>query len=164
MKMRALAVTTIVALLAVVFLETAQAGSRVQLSPLGGAPNASGEVRFSFEGAVFTGKMKVKNLPPQAFGSGLFYGLWFVRTDTGAKAFLGAAINKKSIILFAGGRGELEFRATHFTDPLSPGVGTPITLGPAGSNLFILLIENKIDGKSPSPLPGPAGMAASGTF
>ena len=97
-------------------------------------------------------------------GSGRFYGVWFVRTDTGDKAFLGALAQDESIILSRGGRGKVEFAATQFTT--GPNAGSPIRFGPAGTNLVIVLIENKINGLTPSPVgpvPG-AGVALSGTF
>jgi hypothetical protein len=159
--MRVLGAIVTVVLLAVVFLGTAEGNSRrVDLLPRADAPRASGEVKWDFQGGHFIGKMKANKLPAQEFGSGRFYGLWFVRLDTGDKAFLGAAINKRSIILFAGGKGELEFRATHFTDPSGPNVGRPITLGPRGTNFFILLFGNNLNGRTPSPV----GEALAATF
>ncbi len=136
----------------------------VILSPDEGAPAASGEARFRFEGKVMVGEVEVLNLPAQPFGSGRFYGVWFVRTDTGDKAALGALIERESIIFSRGGRGQAEFRATHFTT--GPNAGSAITLGAAGKNLFVVLIENKIDGLTPSPV-GPVpgtGVAVGGTF
>lgn len=137
---------------------------RVDLSPGAGAPSASGEAKIGFNGTVMVGKVEVKNLPPQLFGSGRFYGVWFVRTDTGDKAFLGALVNDESIIFSTGGKGEVEFSATQFTTGSNAGLS--ISLGPAGSNLVIVLIENIINGLTPSPV-GPVpgtGVAAAGTF
>lgn len=148
-----------IAVLGVLFSSAAQAsGTEVSLSAGLGAPNASGEAEFGFVGTVMTGSVSVENLPPQAFGSGKFYGVWFVRTDTGDKAFLGALIGNDSIIFSAGGEGATDFAATHFTT--GPDVGSPITLGTAGHNLVIVLIETSINGLTPSPV----GVAASGTF
>ena len=133
---------------------------RVVLSPLTGAPAASGEVEIQFVGTVMQGSVEVKNLPSQAFGSGHFYGVWFVRTDTGDKAFLGALVGNGSIIFSSGGDGKMKFAATQFTDPSGPHAGSPITLGGEGTNLIIVLIEDNINGKTPSPI----GQAVSGTF
>lgn len=156
---------TLSAMLIGVFSETAYAQTiHVSLSSGPGAPDASGTAKVGFEGSVLVGKVQVKNLPPQPFGSGQFYGVWFVRTDTGNKAFLGALINDKSIIFPEGGEGRTDFSATQFTD--GPDVGDPITLGPEGTNLIIVLIENNINGLTPSPVgpvPG-SGVAVAGTF
>lgn len=137
---------------------------RVRLSPGAGAPSAAGSAKLELDQATLEGSIHVRNLPRQPFGSGRFYGAWFVRTDTGDKAFLGALINDRSIIFSARGEGRMEFEATHFTD--GPNAGSPITLGPAGSNLIIVLIENVINGLTPSPV-GPVpgtGVAVEGTF
>ncbi len=145
---------------------TSAAGTRVDLSAGAGAPGASGTARIDFDGRVMVGKVQVNALPPQPFGSGRFYGVWYVRTNTNDKAFLGALIRKKSIIFSNGGRGEMEFRATKFTDTGGPSVGSPITLGPPGSNVIIVLIENVINGLTPSPV-GPVpgtGVAVVGSF
>ncbi len=137
----------------------------VNLSAGGGALGASGEATISLlPGGVAAGEVEVNNLPPQAFGSGRFYGVWFVRTDTGNKAFLGALISEKSIILSTGGNGEMKFSATHFTTGLN--AGSTITFGPAGTNVIIVLIESTINGLTPSPV-GPVpgtGVAVVGAF
>lgn len=130
----------------------------VNLAPGAGAPNAVGRAKVEFDQTTLEGTIRVKHLPRQPFGSGHFYGAWFVRTDTQDKAFLGALINDRSIIFSAGGEGRMEFEATHFTD--GPNAGSPITRGPAGSNLIIVLIENVINGLTPSPV----GVAVEGTF
>ena len=86
-----------------------------------------------------------------------------MRAD-GSKAFLGALINDQSIIFSEGGDGQMGFRATKFTT--GPAGGSPITFGPAGTNVIIVLIENNINGLTPSPIgavPGP-GVAVSGSF
>jgi hypothetical protein len=113
---------------------------------------------------VLQGVAQGRDLPAQAFGSGRFYGVWFVRTDTGDKAFLGALIAHRSIILSGGGEGNMRFAASHFTT--GPDAGSRITFGSPGSNLVVVLIENKINGLTPSPV-GPApgtGLALTGTF
>ena len=166
MKTRVLAGTVAamvtIALLAVVLSSAARAsraaGTEVSLAPGAGAPGASGQAEIEFAGTVLNGTVSVEHLPPQPFGSGHFYGAWFVRTDTGDKAFLGALIGNDSIIFAAGGAGTTDFAATGFTT--GPDAGSPITLGPAGTNLIIVLIEDKINGLTPSPV----GVAASGTF
>ncbi len=154
-----------IAMLGVLFGSAAHAsGADVNLSPMAGAPNASGEAQIEFAGTVMQGSASVENLPSQPFGSGRFYGVWFVRTDTGSKAFLGALIGEDSIIFSAGGEGATNFAATKFTT--GPNAGSAITLGPAGTNLIIVLIENNINGLFPSPV-GPVpgtGAAVAGTF
>ena len=160
-----LAAIATVAMLGLLFSSAAQAsGADVSLSPMAGAPNATGEAEIEFAGTVMQGSVSVENLPPQPFGSGRFYGVWFVRTDTGNKSFLGALIGEDSIILSAGGEGTTNFAATKFTT--GPNAGSAITLGPAGTNLIIVLIENNINGLTPSPV-GPVpgtGAAAAGSF
>jgi hypothetical protein len=158
-SLAALAVTTI-ALSGAASAES----TRVTLSPGDGAPGAVGSAKVELDQTTLEGSIRAKNLPRQPFGSGHFYGVWLVRNDTGDKAFLGALINDKSIIFSAGGEGRMEFSATHFTD--GPNAGSPITLGPTGSNLIIVLIENVINGLTPSPV-GPVpgtGVAVAGTF
>ncbi len=148
-----------IGMLAVLFSSAAHAsGADVSLSPMAGAPNASGEAEIEFAGTVMQGSVSVENLPPQPFGSGRFYGVWFVRTDTGDKSFLGALIGNDSIIFSAGGEGATNFAATKFTT--GPHLGSPITLGTAGNNLVIVLIETSINGLTPSPV----GVAVAGTF
>ncbi len=135
-------------------------GSRVELLPGAGSgtPSATGEARVQLDGTVLNGSVRVDDLPSQAFGSGKFYGAWFVRTDTGDKAFLGALIQNSSIIFSSAGDGHLRFAATKFTN--GPHAGMSISLGSKGKNLIIVLIEDKIDGRNPSPV----GVAVSGTF
>lgn len=129
----------------------------VILTAGGGAPEAGGIATLQFVQGVLVGEVKVDGLPAQPFASGHFYGVWFVRAD-GSKAFLGALINDQSIIFSEGGGGEMEFRATKFTT--GPAVGSPITFGSAGTNVIIVLIENNINGLTPSPI----GVAVSGSF
>lgn len=164
-RLRPLAtVLTVALIVGAVFTPTRAATSHVNLVGLADAPSAIGEVNFRFAGPVMVGGVHVENLPPQPFGSGRFYGVWFVRLDTDDKAFLGALINNKSIIFSATGPGQSsgtgvqEFRATQFTT--GPHAGSPITLGAPEKNLFIVLIEKTINGLTPDPV----GMAASGTF
>lgn len=160
-------VAVIIAMLAVVFLGTVYAQSipiHVNLFAGAGAPNASGDAKIKFGQTTMDGSVEVRDLPPQPFGSGRFYGVWFVRTDTGDKAFLGALVQSQSIILSTGGAGKMEFSATHFTT--GSGAGLPITLGASGTNLVTVLIENTINGLTPSPV-GPVpgtGVAVDGTF
>ena len=138
--------------------------THLSLSSGAGAPDATGMIDLRFAGSVLQGVAQGKALPAQPFGSGRFYGVWFVRTDTGDKAFLGALIAGDSIILSDGGEGVVQFAATHFTT--GPDAGSPITFGPAGTNLVVILIENNINGLTPSPV-GPVpgtGLALVGTF
>ena len=155
----------LVAILAALLISPAlAAGPRVQLAAGPGAPGSAGTAQLELKNGVLEGSATAQDLPSQAFGSGRFYGVWFVRTDTGDKAFLGALAQDESIILSRGGRGKVEFAATQFTT--GPNAGSPIRFGPAGTNLVIVLIENKINGLTPSPVgpvPG-AGVALSGTF
>jgi len=109
------------------------------------------------------GEVEVSNLPLQPFASGRFYGVWFVRAD-GNKAFLGALINEESIIFSDGGAGNMKFHATQFTT--GPDAGSAITLGQAGTNVIVVLIESSINGFTPSPV-GPVpgtGVAVIGSF
>ncbi len=153
-----------IAIMATLMATTYAEQTIVKLAAGGGAPEASGIATIELVKGVLAGIIEVNNLPPQPFASGHFYGGWFVRTDTDNKAFLGALINNQSIIFSTGGSGEMQINATQFTD--GPDAGSPITFGPAGTNTIIVLIENNIDGFTPSPIgpvPGP-GVAVSGTF
>lgn len=62
------------------------------LSALAGAPMHQARADIRFDLGVLQGAVTVDELPAQLYGSGKFYGVWFVRTDTGDKAFLGALI------------------------------------------------------------------------
>ena len=140
------------------------ASAHVTLASGAGAPGASGSAQVELDEGVLTGSVKVRHLPAQEFGSGIFYGVWFVRTDTGDKAFLGALVHDNSIIFSEPGDGRTRFAGTKFTT--GPDAGSPIQLGTKGSNLIIVLIENNINGLTPSPVgpvPG-AGVAVAGTF
>ena len=75
------------------------ASTEVTLSAGPGAPQAGGQAEFTFTGAQLRGSVEVDNLPAQPFGSGRFYGVWFVRAD-GSKAFLGAADRQTEHHLF----------------------------------------------------------------
>ena len=162
----ALALIVVVAVLGARFAITTHAagpgedarGIHVELSALAGAPDAKGSADVRFEQGVLQGSIHVRELPAQPYGSGKFYGVWFVRTDTGDKAFLGALIHDQSIIFSSGGNGVIKLAATQFT--AGPDRGSPIRQGPRGSNLMIVLIENDINGLTPAPV----GEAAQGTF
>jgi len=162
----ALAVLLCVAVLAARFALATRAaepdqdtgGIHVELSALAGAPDARGSADIRFAQGVLQGSIHVRDLPAQPYGSGKFYGAWFVRTDTGDKAFLGALIHDQSIIFSSGGGGAARLAATRFTT--GPDQGSPIRQGPRGSNLIIVLIENNINGLTPSPV----GQAAQGVF
>ncbi len=134
--------------------------SKVQLSPTSDSltPNASGTAEWSFSSGVLSGKFEVQNLPAQ--GTQLAYGAWFVNTATGDKAFLGLLVQDGGHTIFfqAGGNGQISFSAAKFTS--GPHAGSPIALASSGHNLFILLVENKVDFSNPSPI----GSSVSGTF
>jgi len=155
----------LIAILATLIINPAlAAGPRVRLAAGAGAPGSAGAAQLELENGVLEGSATAQDLPRQEFGSGRFYGVWFVRTDTGDKAFLGALAQDESIILSRGGRGKVEVAATKFTT--GPDAGSPIRIGAPGTNLVIVLIENNINGLTPSPVgpvPG-AGVALSGTF
>ena len=140
------------------------ASTHVTLASGAGAPSASGSAQVELDEGVLQGSVKVRHLPAQEFGSGVFYGVWFVRTDTGDKAFLGALVQDDSIIFSEAGDGRTTFAGTKFTTGTD--AGSPIRLGANGTNLLIVLIENNINGVTPSPV-GPVpgtGVAVSGTF
>src|SRR5262245_39876708 len=144
----ALAVLIVVAVLGARFATATRAagpseetgGIHVELSALAGAPDARGSADIRFEQGMLKGTIHVRELPAQPYGSGKFYGAWFVRTDTGDKAFLGALIHDQSIIFSSGGGGTARVAATHFTTGTNQ--GSPINPGPRGSNLIIVLIES----------------------
>ncbi len=117
------------------------------------APGAEGEIEFSVVNGVLSGEFEAEDLP--ALGSHAFYVLWFVRTDTGDKAFLGPIIHDGSIFFLTGGDGELEFSAAAFTDPSGPNAGSGITMGASGTNFFVLIAENMIDTFMPFPISAP---------
>ncbi len=159
------AVVAVVAVLGALF-SSQRLGTDIQvtLAPGSGAPSARGTAQLQLDGPVLKGSISVQNLPSQPFGSGRFYETWFVRRDTGDKAFLGALIQQDSIIFSRPGDGQHKFAATKFTT--GPDAGSQISLGPKDTNLIIVLIENKIDGLTPSPV-GPVpgtGAAVSGSF
>ena len=125
------------------------------------APEASGEIAFRVDDGVLKGAIRAQDLPAQ--GAHGFYVLWFVRTDTGDKAFLGPVVNHDSILFFATGDARLRFRAAVFTD--GPGAGSPISLGAGGSNFFVLIAENQINTFMPFPVsPPPSSFALTATF
>lgn len=167
-KSRLIASATIsaIAMLAAtgLFLGVARAQQTfVALSAGAGAPGASGHATIGLREGAAVGKVDVNGLPPQPFASGHFYGVWFVRTDE-SKAFLGTLVSKESIIFSDGGNGHMAFSATQFTT--GPAAGSPITFGAAGTNVIVVLIENMVDGFTPSPVgpvPG-SGVAVIGTF
>jgi hypothetical protein len=142
----------------------AQSGAtQVKLSAGGGAPGAGGSAAIALIRGAAVGTVQVHNLPSQPFGSGRFYGVWYVRSDD-SKAFLGALISKDSIIFSTGGNGTMRFGATQFTT--GPAAGQPLTFGPPGTNVLVVLIENVINGLTPAPV-GPVpgiGVAVIGTF
>lgn len=137
--------------------------TNLALTAGGGAPGASGNATIGVIDNTVVGTITVRNLPAQPFGSGRFYGVWYVRNDN-SKAFLGALIKRESIIFSTGGSGVMRFSATKFTD--GPAVGSPIAFGPAGTNTLVVLIENVLNGLTPAPVgpvPG-SGVAVVGMF
>ena len=125
------------------------------------APNAQGEIKFNVADGTLAGDINAKNLPAQ--GAHAFYVLWFVRTDTGDKAFLGPLIGQDSILFLVPGDGSMRFRAAAFTD--GPNAGSGISLGANGVNLFVVLAEDHINTFMPSPVsPPPASVALQATF
>lgn len=155
--MRHARIASIIAVIALTLALTGSAGasSEVNLAGGPGAPRSHGEASFQVKAGVLVGEIEAERLPALAYGSGKFYGVWFVRSDTGDKAFLGALAEDGSIILSRGGEGEARFSATQFTD--GPHARSPIALGPAGTNQIVVLVENNINGRTPSPVgPNPA--------
>ena len=137
---------------------TAAKTTHIDLLPGPFAPDARGEVVFSVESGVLSGMIKAQNLPAQ--GPHAFYVLWFVRTDTGDKAFLGPVVNHDSILFMTAGNAEMRFSAPAFTAG-HPGLG--ISLGASGTNFFVLIAENKIDTFVPFPV-SVSGMDPSPSF
>ena len=132
----------------------------VEMAPGPFAPGAEGEIKFTVKDGVLSGKFKAEDLPAQ--GSHAFYVLWFVRTDTGDKAFLGPIVHKDSILFLNAGDGKLRFSAPHFTT--GPNTGSGITLGASGTNFFVLIAENQIDTSMPFPVsPPPSSFALTAT-
>ncbi len=133
----------------------------VELQPAPFAPNASGKVAFAVRDGVLSGQIEAEELPAQ--GAHAFYVFWFVRTDTGDKAFLGPVVHEGSILFLTGGEAEMRFKASAFTD--GPHKGSAISLGSPGNNFFVLIAENKIDTFMPFPVsPPPSSFALSATF
>jgi hypothetical protein len=153
----------LVATLGVALLATASSdeASEVELQPGPFAPSASGEVAFNVENGVLSGHVEANGLPAQ--GAHAFYVLWFVRTDTGDKVFLGPVVHDNSILFLTGGGAEMSFKASAFTSGRH--TGSAISLGAAGSNFFVLIAENHIDTFMPFPVsPLPSSFALTATF
>ena len=130
----------------------------LEMQPGPFAPGAEGELEFSVVDGVLSGEFEAKGLPFS--GSHVVYVLWFVRTDTGDKAFLGPIIDEDSILSLT--EGELRFSAPHFTT--GPNTGSGITLGASGTNFFVLIAENMIDTSMPFPVsPPPSSFALTAT-
>jgi hypothetical protein len=134
---------------------------QVELQPGAFALNASGEVAFVVRDGVLSGQIEAEDLPAQ--GAHAFYVFWFVRTDTGDKAFLGPVVHEDSILFLTGGGAEMMFKASAFTD--GPHKGSAISLGSPGNNFFVLIAENKIDTFMPFPVSAPPNsFALTSTF
>jgi len=135
--------------------------NRIELQAGPFAPGATGEIAFRVSNGVLSGSLEAEKLPAQ--GAHAFYVLWFVRTDTGNKAFLGPLVSDDSILFLTPGDGEMQFRAPAFTD--GPGKGSPIALGASGTNFFVVIAENHIDTFTPFPVsPPPSSFALMVTF
>ncbi len=127
------------------------------------APNSTGHVVFTISNGVLSGHINAQNLPSQ--GPHAFYVLWFVRTDTGDKAFLGPIIDQQaqSILFMTAADGTSSFIAPAYTT--GPHAGSSISLGAQGSNFFVLIAENQIDTFTPHPVATPpASFALMATF
>ena len=159
----ALLAIVIVATLGVITLVNplAARSTNIVLQPGPFAPHSTGHVVFNIHGGVLSGQIEAQNLPAQ--GVHAFYVLWFVRTDTGDKAFLGPVINERSIFFNRVSDGGMSFRAPAFTD--GPDKGSRISLGVSGSNFFVLIAENHIDTFMPFPVSTPpSSFALTATF
>ncbi len=134
---------------------------QIDLQPGPFAPGATGEVEFSLGSGILSGTVEAQNLPAQ--GAHAFYVLWFVRTDSGDKAFLGPIVGHDSILFLTAGDGEMRFSASAFT--AGPDAGSGISLGPTGKNFFVVIAEDHIDTFMPFPVsPPPASFALTATF
>lgn len=136
--------------------------THLRLQPGPFAPDSSGQLVFRIDNGVLSGRLNAEDLPAQ--GAHAFYVLWFVRTDSGDKAFLGPAISEQqSILFFTVSDGHMSFRAAVYT--AGPHAGSPISLGAHGSNFFVLIAENVIDTSMPHPVSAPpASFALMATF
>jgi len=124
----------------------------IDLQPGPFAPHSSGELAFSVStSGTLSGNVEAQSLP--ALGAHAFYVFWFVRTDTGDKAFLGPVIHQDSIFLMKASDGDMQFTAPAFTT--GPHAGSPISLGASGNNFFVLIAENQIDTFVPHPVSAP---------
>jgi len=125
------------------------------------APGAWGRIAFNVQEGVLSGHIEAESLPAQ--GSHAFYVLWFVRTDTNDKAFLGPIVGDESILFMAKVDGEMSFTASEFTD--GPNKGSPISLGTPGDNFFVVIAEDHIDTFMPFPVSKPpSSFALTATF
>ena len=88
--------------------------TEIDLQPGPFAPDARGEIEFRLADGTLAGEIEAKKLP--ALGAHAFYVLWFVRKDTGDKAFLGPLVRHDSILFLSAGNAEMRFRASAFTD------------------------------------------------
>ena len=155
------AIVAVVLAVAVAGTQSSSAkGREIDMQPGPFAPHARGELEFRVADGVLSGRVEAEKLPAQ--GPHAFYVLWFVRMDTGDKAFLGPVVHKDSILFLTPGDAEMKFRAGAFTS--GPNAGTPISLGARGTNFFVLIAENQIDTFSPFPVsPPPSSFALTAT-
>ncbi len=136
-------------------------GTHIELQAGPFAPDSSGRVQYTVHSGVLSGTLRADDLP--TLGVHSFYVFWFVRTDTGDKAFLGPVVNEDSIFFPSSGDGRLRFNAPTFT--AGPAVGSPISLGSTGNNFFVLIAENNIDTFMPHPISTPpSSFALTATF
>jgi hypothetical protein len=140
---------------------TAAKTTHINLQPGPFAPDAQGEIEFTVVNGVLSGKIEAEKLPAQ--GAHAFYVLWFVRTDSGDKAFLGPIVGHDSILFLTRGDGEMRFAASAFT--AGPDAGSGISFGPTGKNFFVVIAENHIDTFMPFPVSAPpSSFALTATF
>ncbi len=160
-----LAIATSSVILGIIMLVSPIAAQSTNITLQSGpfAPDASGHVVFSISDGTLSGHVNAQSLPAQ--GPHAFYVLWFVRKDTGDKAFLGPIINhrEQSIFFTTAGEGSMSFNAPAFTT--GPGAGSSISLGAQGTNFLVLIAENQIDTLVPHPVSAPpASFALMVTF
>jgi hypothetical protein len=162
----AIGITVTAAVLSLMLLVSPLAGvsssTHIRLHSGPFAPESIGQLVFRIDSGVLSGHASTEDLPAQ--GAHAFYVLWFVRTDTGDKVFLGPIINEDQSILFLSeSDGRMSFRAAAYTT--GPHSGSPIALGAHGDNFFVLIAENQIDTSVPHPVSAPpASFALMATF
>ncbi len=166
MKKIALSITAVSVVLVAVLLISplaAARGTRITLHPGPFAPNSTGHLTLTISQGVLSGRASAEDLPAQ--GPHAFYVLWFVRTDTGNKVFLGPIIDQEtqSILFMSEADGRMGFNAPAYTT--GPNEGSSVSLGAPGNNFLVLIAENQIDTSVPHPVSAPpASFALMATF